>query len=174
MDKGFALPSESSIKSLTNLKNILSEKEHGFTLIEIIVVIIIVGILAAVGLTQYSTIVEKGRVSEAITRLGTMRQLAYQYYLENGTLTTMTQSDVGMDNTCASGSFYRYFLGEPSKDLYATRCTSNGKTPNASRQYTFKWGWIGTAGSGPGVWQCCYSDDSSPCFGYPVGSYCGG
>ncbi len=40
-----------------NFKNIVSEKEHGFTLIEIIIVIIIVGILAAVGMTQYGNTV---------------------------------------------------------------------------------------------------------------------
>ncbi|MBU0547795.1 MAG: prepilin-type N-terminal cleavage/methylation domain-containing protein, partial [Candidatus Omnitrophica bacterium] len=33
----------------------------GFTLIELIVVIIIVGILASVGMTQYTKVVEKGR-----------------------------------------------------------------------------------------------------------------
>ena len=52
--------------------------KKAFTLIEIIIVIIIVGILAALGISQYSIIVERGRITEAKTRLGTMRQLAQE------------------------------------------------------------------------------------------------
>ncbi|MHB8158241.1 MAG: prepilin-type N-terminal cleavage/methylation domain-containing protein [Desulfocucumaceae bacterium] len=48
---------------------------RSFTLIELIVVIIIVGILAAVGISQYSLTVEKARTAEAKVRIGAMRQL---------------------------------------------------------------------------------------------------
>ena len=144
--------------------------KQGFTLIEIIIVIIIVGILAAVGITQYSNMVEQGRIAEAKVRLGTMRQLAAQYYLEKGTDSGLQNTDLGVDNTCSSSSFYSYRVAAPGYaywDLVATRCTSGGKTPNTSRQYKFGMRyWPATGAMDP--WACYYSDGTM-CFGY-IGS----
>ena len=169
MNKGFIPTPKSSTKSLANFKNILSEKEHGFTLIELIVVIIIVGILAAVGMTQYSSIVEKARTAEAKVRVGTMRQLAYEYYLNNGNLTGIQNSDVGVTNTCSSTDFYNYWCGLRSPtdiSLVAHRCTSGGKTPNVSRGYSF-WQEF-HPDTGQAYWACTYDDNSSSCFGLPT------
>jgi prepilin-type N-terminal cleavage/methylation domain-containing protein len=136
---------KSPIKSFTNFKNILSEKEHGFTLIELIVVIIIVGILAAVGLTQYSKVVEKGRSAEAKIILGHMRTLAYQYYLENGTLSPITSADLNIGtssdqipSSCRSTHYFWYNLRSDltsgsSYAFEAWRCMSGGKSPNATQ-----------------------------------------
>jgi len=105
---------------------------RSFTLIELIVVIIIVGILAAVGLTQYSTIVEKGRFAEARVRIGAISKLAYEYYLNNGTFVGISIDDLGIDNTCHPTDYYRYNSGSGTDSvilLYAYRCTTGGKSP---------------------------------------------
>ena len=140
---------------------------NSFTLVELIIVIIIVGILAAVGMTQYSLIVEKGRTAEAKVRIGAMRTLAYQYYLENGTLTGMQDANVGVDNTCSSTDFYRYgsVFGGANVALIAYRCTTGGKTPNSSRLYWYYMQFYPSTGQS--VWHCFYADDNSPCFGLP-------
>ncbi|TAM41164.1 prepilin-type N-terminal cleavage/methylation domain-containing protein [bacterium] len=114
--------------------------KHGFTLIELIVVIIIVGILAALGINQYSKMVEKGRGAEAKMILGQMRQAAYQYYLENGTLTGLTNNYLNIgtsagqippNGTCASTHYFGYGSASTGTqlDIYGYRCSSNGKTP---------------------------------------------
>jgi len=149
-----------------------------FTLVELIIVIIIVGILAAVGINQYSLTVEKGRTAEAKIGIGTMRQLAYEYYLNNGTVTGMTNDDVGVDNTCVSTNFYRYQVAPASASsvfLIAHRCTSGGKIPNAST-----WSFLYVEyfpASGECNWYCKVMDGtSSGCFGllaWPSGSCCG-
>ncbi len=144
--------------------------KHGFTLIELIVVIIIVGILAALGLTQYSTIIEKSRTAEAKIRIGAMRQLAHEYYLNNGTMTGITNADVGVDNTsCSSTSFYSYFIGATSTyvTLYARRCLNGGKTPNASFAWWYDYYLRYYPATGQCTWYCWLLYTGGACFGLP-------
>ncbi len=118
--------------------------KKAFTLIELIVVIIIVGILAAVGISQYSKMVEKGRGAEARMILGQIRKLAYEYYLQNGTITGMANSDINVgtasnqipgpnDSDCRSTYYFRYgisgYASNPTFVAYAGRCPSGGKPP---------------------------------------------
>jgi prepilin-type N-terminal cleavage/methylation domain-containing protein len=143
--------------------------KKGFTLLELIVVIIIVGILATLGYTQYTTIVEKGRLAEATVNIGLMRKLATEYYLKNGSITGIQNSDVWADGTCSSTSYYSYYVGGDPNPLYcnlwAERCTSGGKTPNTSRGYKFFLCYSPSLGLGN--WRCQYTDNGSSCFGLP-------
>ena len=118
---------------------------NSFTLVELIVVIIIVGILAAVGISQYSKVVEKGRSAEAKIILGHMRDLAYQYYIENGTLSTIAIADLNIGTSsdqipslCRSTHYFWYNLRSdltsgPGYAFEAWRCTSGGKSPVATQ-----------------------------------------
>jgi prepilin-type N-terminal cleavage/methylation domain-containing protein len=139
-----------------------------FTLVELIIVVIIVGILASLGMTQYSEVVEKSRLAETKVRIGTMRQLAYEYYLNNGDMSTITNADVGVDNTCRSTDYYSYWIGSKGTtwlNLASTRCSSGGKAPNvtAAKQYTFYMNYY--PGTGQSTWDCYYNIGSGSCFG---------
>ncbi len=142
--------------------------KHGFTLIELIVVIIIVGILAAIGLSQYSLIVEKSRLAEAKIRIGVIRQLAYEYYLTNGNVTSISNSYVGVDDTCRTTNFYKYSISPgplTSVYLFADRCMDSGKTPNLDHSYVYYVQYY--PASGVSIWHCAWNDDNSSCFGLP-------
>ncbi len=141
----------------------------GFTLLELIIVIIIVGILATVGLNQYTTIIERGRAGEARANLGAMRKLANEYYLKNGTLDTVALLDLGvgssgpMSTGCNSASYYYYSrVGyEDHVNMYAYRCTANGKNPNFDSTYRIRLSYYPVSGSSNG--GCQWTPDYTEC-----------
>jgi prepilin-type N-terminal cleavage/methylation domain-containing protein len=140
-----------------------------FTLVELIIVVIIVGILASLGLTQYNLMVEKSRLAEAKVRIGVMRDLAYSYYFENGTLTGLQYDDLGVTGLCSSSDLFAYGKSGSTATLAvltAARCTSGGKLPNATRMYRFNLQWNPTTGQSS--WHCYWDNDGSPCFGFPA------
>lgn len=59
-------------------------KNSGFTLIELLVVVLIIGILSAVALPQYTKAVEKARMSEALSIISSLRSNVELYVLDNG------------------------------------------------------------------------------------------
>ena len=68
---------------------------QGFTLLELIIVIVIVGILASIGVARYTKVVKKAKIAEADGVLGAMRGAQLRYYAENGAYTAAeTRLDV--------------------------------------------------------------------------------
>lgn len=151
----------------------IKSAKRSFTLLELVVVIIIVGILSSIGFVLYSRQIERSRTAEAIAQISIMRQLTKEFYLKYGALDDMENSDVGVNDTCSSASYYRYRIGSAHRTservgLVADRCTSGGKTPNTDRRYYFTLLYYPV--DDQSMWCCGYVDDGSSCFGLPVWS----
>ena len=125
--------------------------KKGFTLVELIVVIIIVGILASVGMTQYTKVVEKGRAAESRVVLGALRSAEIGHQVENGAYVIYGVGNLNLGveapTACTTTHYFSYACTAAGL-CTATRCTAGGKNPNiaAASQYTK------TLDAASGVW----------------------
>mgnify|MGYP000235062339 CR=1 FL=1 len=62
--------------------------QAGFTLIELMIVVAIVGILASVAIPAYSDYTVRAKVTEAVTAAGAIKTSVADYYYANGKLPT--------------------------------------------------------------------------------------
>lgn len=63
---------------------IIKNCKKGFTLLELLVVVLIIGILAAIALPQYNKAVEKAKVTEALLNIKAIEESMQRYILANG------------------------------------------------------------------------------------------
>ena len=126
--------------------------KKGFTLLELIIVIIIIGVLATLGFTQYTKVVERGRIAEARAILGSLRTAQQAYYLERGFYAT-TLTDLAVDAPTSAATTHYFIYRASNVSATATRCSTGQacKTPLAVAAYTITLNyaggtWGGTAG----------------------------
>ena len=66
--------------------------QKGFTLIELMVVMAIIGILASIALPTYQTYTTRAQMAEALTISGELKPLIKEYYKARGTFPASNQS----------------------------------------------------------------------------------
>jgi type IV pilus assembly protein PilA len=80
------------------------ESRRGFTLVELAVVIVIIGVLAAFGVPQFLKSVERSKASEAFNYLAAIRSAQERYAAKNGVYWSGTIDKISGSMTSTSGA----------------------------------------------------------------------
>jgi len=112
----------------------------GFTLVELMIVVAIVAILAAIAVPIYSTYITRSKLTEAQNNLSALRVSMEQYFQDNRQYTSTACRALMPTPALANGgnSIAKYFTYscEATATSYMITATGNSGTPVANFQYT--------------------------------------
>lgn len=137
-----------------------ARRGHGFTLIEILVVVAIIGILSAIAVPSYRDYVVRARLTEAFSGLGGVQTQAEEYWSS-----TYPHTYVGMDAAGASrlpadvpGANFTFALTSASDAGYVVKATGRNMMTGFSYTIDQNGGRTTRAPAGYGNSDVCWID----------------
>jgi len=121
-----------------------SGRQGGFTLIELMIVVVLVGVLAAVAIPLYQVVPERSKATECVAGLGRVRDAMRVYFAEHGTYAGASFTDGaqvtvdGVLDVVESDLMGRYFSAEcftfdgaPTATAFRIKCDGSLSTAPA-------------------------------------------
>ncbi|MES2152039.1 MAG: type IV pilin protein [Pseudomonadota bacterium] len=97
----------------------MDKKAAGFTLVELLIAVAVVGVLTAIALPAYKDYVQRARLSEAFAALGGVQLSAEQYWANN-------RSYVGLNTLPAASVNFSYALSTATVSAFTVTATGTG------------------------------------------------
>ncbi len=119
----------------------MKKVQQGFTLIELMIVVAIIGILAAIAIPQYNDYTAKAQASEAFTLLDGLKTPMVAQFSEDGTWAIPTGS-------VTAGKYVSGIAASGTGTLTATYASSGVNSKVRGKTVTF------TYNTSTGAWTC--------------------
>ena len=115
-------------------QKILQKNDSAYTLVEIMMVVVILGIIASLAIPNYQIAVENSRSAEGVNILTTILGAEKRWALENGNIYTVNMSD--LDFTTGYGGFNAAQLANPQPAFGSNGVVASITRNNAKYDYT--------------------------------------
>lgn len=128
--------------------------KRGFTLLELLMVVIVLGVLAALMLPQYQGFVEKARAAEGINTIGAIKSGEALYKMENGSYVDCADAaaistNLGVTVPPAANALWTYAVSGAGAATYVVTATRTANKAGGQTGATIIMTWTDAGGA---VW----------------------
>ena len=112
--------------------------KKGYTLLEVLVVVVIIGVLTYVSVPTYNRLINKSDVSDALHKIDMFSGAEGKYFIEHGGYTgSLGSLETPLKGSSAeiSTTNYNYSLGDPHENNYCVYAESTSKNYVLGRNY---------------------------------------
>lgn len=102
-----------------------AKKQTGFTIVELLIVIVVIGILAAITIVAFNGVQQKARTVTTVTAVNDYRKALINYAVENGSYPTLANGS----NACLGEKVTQCYAGNVDTAFESTMKTRMGSLP---------------------------------------------
>ena len=113
----------------------IANRSKGFTLIELMIVVAIIGLLATIALPAYNDYIRRGKIGEAITELAAFRVRQEQYFQDNRTYSSGGTTCGAVPLTTPAVKYFTFTCTAPTATTFTA--TATGIAAQGMTGFTF-------------------------------------